>query len=101
MRRGVAMMAGALILSGCVTTTTEEPLLTKKVFYRLSKACGVTPTHFGKLRNGMPYVDLVYHDAAAATEDHAAPSIECMDRGLKRYRYDHYGIVADPPEPED
>jgi len=100
MRRGVAMMAGALILSGCVTTTTttEEPLLTKRAFARLAARCGVTPTEFKTARSGLPYVRFRYTDAAQETEIRAAPSVECIGRGLKRYRYEYFG--PDPAKPD-
>lgn len=100
MRFGLAVMAGALLLTGCVTTRTEKPLLTKRAFDRIAKRCGVTPTEFKTARSGLPYVRFTYRDAALESETHAAPSVECVGAALKAYRYEYYGPDADPPHPD-
>jgi hypothetical protein len=93
-------MIGALAVSGCVTTGSDKPLLTKRAFHRLAARCGVTPTEFKKARSGLPYVRFLYRDAALENDVRAAPSVECVSAALKAYRYEYYGPDADPPRPD-
>lgn len=90
----------ALLLSGCATPSTGEPVLTKRAFHRIARTCGVTPTAFKMARSGLPYVRFRYRDAALESEAHAAPSVECVSARLKAYRYEYYGPDADPPKPD-
>ncbi|MDZ7283804.1 hypothetical protein N4G62_17385 [Sphingomonas sanguinis] len=95
---GLAVI-GTLAVSGCVTTGGDKPLLSKRAFHRLAARCGVTPTEFGKARSGLPYVRFRYADAALESDVRAAPSVDCVAKALKAYRYQYYGPDPDPARP--
>ncbi len=95
---GLAVI-GALAVSGCVMTGGDKPLLTKRAFHRLAARCGVTPTEFGKARSGLPYVRFRYANAALESDVRAGPSVDCVAKALKAYRYQYYGPDPDPARP--
>ncbi len=100
MRQIAMILVSALTVSGCATTGTGKPLLTKRAFHRIARTCGVTPTRFAIARSGLPYVRFLYRDAALENDVRAAPSVECVSAALKAYRYEYYGPDADPPRPD-
>ncbi|MDQ1228702.1 hypothetical protein [Sphingomonas sp. SORGH_AS_0879] len=101
MRWIALILVGALALSGCATTRTKKPILTKRAFQRIARSCGVTPTEFKTARSGLPYIRFLYRDAAQASNVRAAPSVECVGTALKAYRYEYFGPDADPPSSDD
>lgn len=96
------VVTAALMLSGCATTVPPgKPILTKRAFHRIAARCGVRPVSYRHDGRHLPQVAFVYRDAAAETDQHAAPSVECGGAALKAYRYDYYSPMSDPPRAEE
>ncbi len=91
-------VAVCLLVAGCATKPTKEPVLTNRALARAAAKChakslGVHYSRTGKL----PYGDYLVPLAERDDEPDNQPSFYCMSEALKGYRRDYLGLVVKDP----